>query len=242
MLNSIMSRFVLHQNLPSGWKDKLGSELDKDYFLKLSEFLEIEYQTPQRTIYPAKEHIFRALQEVEYEKVKVVILGQDPYHGPEQAMGLSFAVPNHLRPKPPSLVNIFKEVQSDLGQNMDLSVTDLLSWAQQGVLLLNTVLTVRKGEAFSHRKQGWELFTNRMIELLNERQDPIVFLLWGNPARNKKALIKNRAHFILESPHPSPLSAYQGFFGSRPFSQTNAILKKIGKTPIQWTLPNQESS
>jgi uracil-DNA glycosylase len=220
-------------NLPSRWREHLAPESEKSYFGELAGFLRSEYQTGKK-IFPPRDKVLRALQSLDYEDVKVVILGQDPYHGPDQAVGLCFAVPNELRPKPPSLVNIFKEIESDLGKKVDPTKSELSHWVKQGVLLLNTVLTVRMGQAHSHKERGWENFTDRVIGLLNERKDPIVFILWGAPARKKKALITNRWHYVVESPHPSPLSAYHGFFGSRPFSKTNAILKKLGKDPIDW--------
>jgi len=223
------------ENLPAGWKGHLSAETKKPYFQSLTQFLKQEYQT-KKPVYPARERVLRALQDLDYEKVKVVILGQDPYHGPGQAIGRSFAVPNELKPKPPSLMNIFKEIKSDLGKDLDPSKSELSHWVEQGVLLLNTVLTVRMGQAHSHREKGWEAFTDRVISLLNERQDSIVFILWGAPARKKKALITNPIHKIIESPHPSPLSAYHGFFGSKPFSKANALLKKMGKDPIDWEI------
>ncbi len=186
----------------------------------------------------------RALSSVDYSKVRVVILGQDPYHGASpdgvpQALGLSFAVPNDFKPKPPSLRNIFKELRSDLGCEIDMSESDLTGWADQGVLLLNTLLTVRAGEAFSHEGRGWEIFTDRIIELLALREEPIVFVLWGAAAQKKKAEILRASesrHFIIESAHPSPLSASRGFLGSRPFSTTNQFLTdKLGVAPIDWT-------
>ncbi len=222
------------ENLPNLWREYLAPEAEQDYFRKLTQFLKTEY-TQKKTIFPKRESVLRALQEVDYDKVKVVILGQDPYHGPGQAIGLSFAVPNDLKRKPPSLVNIFKEIESDLGVKIDPNASELSSWAEQGVLLLNTVLTVRQSEAFSHREQGWELFTDRVIRLLNDRRDPVIFILWGGPARKKKVLITNSQHYIIESAHPSPLSAYQGFFGSKPFSKANAILRKLAKEPINWS-------
>lgn len=222
-------------NLPNGWRAHLADEARAEYFEKLTKFLREEYRTGQ-TIFPRRENVLRALQVVDYDKVKVVILGQDPYHGPDQAIGLSFAVPNQLRPKPPSLVNIFKEIESDLGKKVNPMHSELSHWAEQGVLLLNTVLTVRRAQAFSHREQGWEKFTDRVIRLLNDREDPLIFVLWGAPARKKKALITGRQHRILESAHPSPLSAHNGFFKSRPFSQANAILKEWGKSPIDWEI------
>jgi uracil-DNA glycosylase len=220
-------------NLPKRWRAQLAPEAEKDYFTGLTRFLKSEYKGGQK-IFPARERVLRAFQSLDYEDVKVVILGQDPYHGAGQAIGLSFAVPNELKPKPPSLVNIFKEIESDLGKKVDRTKSELTSWVKQGVLLLNTVLTVRMGEANSHRAQGWEQFTDRAISLLNEREDPIVFILWGSPARKKKALITNKRHYVIESAHPSPLSAHNGFFGSRPFSKANAILKRLGKEPIEW--------
>lgn len=221
------------ENLPSHWRSHLSDEAEKKYFKDLTGFLRKEYRAG-KPIYPVRERVLRALQDLDYDKVKVVILGQDPYHGPNQAIGRSFAVPNDLKPKPPSLVNIFKEIQSDLGKKVDPLKSELSHWVEQGVLLLNTVLTVRQGQANSHREKGWENFTDKVITLLSERQDPIVFILWGSPARKKKALITNPAHKIIESPHPSPLSAHYGFFGSKPFSKANEHLKKMGKDPIDW--------
>jgi uracil-DNA glycosylase len=225
------SRFP--DNLPTGWRAHLAPEAKKDYFQKLTRFLKTEYQSGQ-AIFPPRERILRALQTVDYDKVKVVILGQDPYHGPGQAIGLCFAVPNELRIKPPSLINIFKEIESDLGKPVDRTKSELSHWSEQGVLLLNTVLTVRRAQAFSHREQGWEDFTDQVIQLLNGRPEPVIFILWGSPARKKKALITGKQHFIIESAHPSPLSAHNGFFGSRPFSKANAILARLGKAPIDW--------
>lgn len=220
-------------NLPPGWRERLASEAGKEYFKTLTSFLRGEYRG-DCPIFPPREKVLRALQGVDFQDVKVLILGQDPYHGPGQAVGLCFAVPNDLRPKPPSLVNIFKEIEADLGAKVDPSSSELSSWVNQGVLLLNTVLTVRRSQAFSHREKGWEIFTDKVISLLNERQDPVVFVLWGGPARKKKELITNAWHKIVESAHPSPLSAYKGFFGSRPFSKTNALLQQLGKAPVQW--------
>lgn len=222
------------ENLPSAWREVLSFEKDRPYFQKLTQFLIAEHRS-QQTVYPASENILRALQLVDLPDVKVVILGQDPYHGAGQAIGLSFAVPNELRPKPPSLQNIFKEIESDLGVRLNPNESDLSGWVSQGVLLLNSVLTVRAHQAFSHRDQGWETFTDRVIECLGEREEPIVFLLWGAAAQKKKELLKSKKHFTLESPHPSPLSAHRGFLGCRHFSKTNQILEKIGKRPIDWT-------
>jgi uracil-DNA glycosylase len=225
------------ENLPPGWRERLKSEADKEYFQNLTAFLRDEYKSG-KPVYPAREKVLRALQGVDYESVKVLILGQDPYHGPGQAVGLCFAVPNDLRPKPPSLMNIFKEIEKDLGRKVTAAESELSSWVKQGVLLLNTVLTVRQSEAFSHRDRGWEVFTDRVIELLNERPDPVVFILWGAPSRKKKALITNGWHHVVESAHPSPLSAYKGFFGSRPFSKTNSLLQAMGKEPVDWHRTN----
>lgn len=222
------------ENLPSGWKERLAPEKQKEYFQKLTQFLQEEYRS-KKTIFPPRPKILRALQALDFDHVKVVILGQDPYHGPGQAVGFSFAVPNALRPKPPSLGNIFKEISADLKVDMSNKGSDLSGWVSQGVLLLNAVLTVRAAQAFSHRGKGWEYFTDRIIQLLNEREDPVIFVLWGAAAQKKKELITNRKHFILESAHPSPLSASRGFFGCGHFSKINAILKEMGKEPIDWT-------
>ncbi len=222
-------------NLPPGWRRQLAAEGKKDYFKSLSTFLREEYRA-ETEIFPPREKVLRALQEIDYEKVRVVILGQDPYHGPNQAVGLCFAVPNALLPKPPSLVNIFKEIEADLGKKVDRSQSELKHWVDQGVLLLNTVLTVKRGQAFSHREKGWEEFTTRVIEKLNQREDPVLFILWGAPARKKRSLLDLSRHKILESAHPSPLSAYSGFFGSKPFSKANEILKSWGKDPINWEI------
>ena len=205
--------------------------LKKEYYLRIRNFLAKEYKNPAYPVYPDMYDIFNALKITDYNAVKAVILGQDPYHGPGQAHGLSFSVKEGVQP-PPSLVNIFKEYNSDLGYPIPKS-GDLTKWAENGVLLLNTVLTVRGGEAASHRGLGWEIFTDRIIELLNKREKPIVFILWGRFARYKKKLITNPNHFILEAAHPSPLSAYNGFFGSKPFSKTNEFLVD---NPVDWKL------
>lgn len=232
-MSQLSSRFP--ENLPRKWRGYLEEEKNKDYFKSLTAFLRSESKSGQK-VFPSKDNILRALQSLDYDDVKVVILGQDPYHGEGQAVGFSFAVPNSLKPKPPSLVNIFKEIQSDLGKKINPLESELTSWVKQGVLLLNTVLTVRRSQAFSHRDKGWENFTDRIISLLNERKKPIVFILWGAPARKKKAFIKSPPHFIIESAHPSPLSAYNGFIGSKPFSKANEILKKLGSEPIDWEI------
>jgi uracil-DNA glycosylase len=231
----LVSAAKLLEELPKGWKKVLKDEFQKDYFQELFAFIDTEYKG-QEEIYPPQARIFRALEAVDYADVKVVILGQDPYHGPGQAVGLSFAVPNDLKKKPPSLLNIFKEIESDLKTKVDYQKSELSHWASEGVLLLNTVLTVKKGQAFSHRNKGWEIFTDRVISVLNKREEPLIFLLWGTPARKKRALITNFQHYVLESAHPSPLSAYNGFFGSRPFSKTNKLLSQLHKAPIHWEM------
>lgn len=215
------------------WGPLLAPEFQKDYYLKLREFLIHEYRT--QTIYPDRHDIFNALHTTAYKDVKAVILGQDPYHGPGQAHGLCFSVLPGV-PAPPSLLNIFKELSSDLG----LPIPNhgcLQPWAARGVLLLNTVLTVRGGSPNSHKTAGWIPFTDHIISLLNDRPDPVVFILWGRNAIEKKKLITSARHAVLTSPHPSPLSATYGFFGSRPFSKTNQILAEWGKSPIDWSLP-----
>ncbi len=227
------SRFP--NNLPPGWKEHLAQESSKEYFQILTTFLRTEYQGGAE-IFPARDHVLRALQSVDLPKVRVVILGQDPYHGEGQAIGWSFAVPNNLKPKPPSLKNIFKEIESDLGKKVNHEKSELSHWVSQGVLLLNTVLTVRKGQANSHKERGWEHFTDRIIALLNSRVEPLIFILWGAPARKKKAMITNPKHHVIESPHPSPLSAYAGFLGSKPFSQANKVLQSWGYPPIEWEI------
>lgn len=213
----------------NSWDTILKDEFKKDYFKKLSFFLNEEVK--HKTIYPKSIDLFKALKLTDYNDVNVVILGQDPYHGENEANGLCFSV-NHGIQTPPSLQNIFKELKSDL--NITREDTDLSDWAKQGVLLLNTVLTVEKDKAFSHRGKGWEIFTDKIIEKLNEKDDPIVFILWGSAARSKKTLITNKKHMIVESAHPSPLSYYRGFEGSKPFSKTNNLLKSVNKKEIKW--------
>jgi uracil-DNA glycosylase len=235
MCDTLLMSNGFPENLPERWKMLLAEEAKKEYFAELTSFLR-EEQNKKQVVFPARDRILRALQELDYDKVKVVILGQDPYHGEGQAVGLSFAVPNELRPKPPSLMNIFKEIRADLQKEIDPTKSELTSWVSQGVLLLNTVLTVRQAQAFSHRERGWEHFTDKIISLLNERIDPVVFILWGSPSRKKKALITNQQHHILESAHPSPLSAHHGFLGSKPFSNTNKILTRLGKSTINWEI------
>lgn len=212
------------------WDLYLEEEYNKDYFKKLIEFIDKEYS--EKTIYPKKYEIFNAFRHTSYKDTKVVILGQDPYHGVNQAEGLSFSVKNCVR-KPPSLQNIFKEMESDLGIPFPTS-NSLIPWAEEGVLLLNTVLTVQESHPASHKDIGWEQFTDEVIKKLNEKETPVVFILWGNFARNKKKLITNPNHYVIESAHPSPFSAYNGFFGSRPFSKTNAFLKSKGIKEIDW--------
>lgn len=214
------------------WDDLLADEFQKPYYLKLREFLKEEYR--EHTVYPPMEDIFNALKLTAYQDVKAVILGQDPYHAPGQAHGLAFSVRPGIAP-PPSLVNIFKELQSDLRVPISTSGY-LVPWAKQGVLLLNAALTVREGEANSHHGKGWEQFTDRVITLLNEREKPMVFLLWGKNAAEKEPLITNIRHMILRAPHPSPLSASRGFFGCKHFSKTNLILRTADIAPIDWQL------
>lgn len=215
--------------LNNSWDELLADEFKKDYYLQLREFLKKEYST--RVIYPDMNNIFNALKLADYNDIKVVILGQDPYHEPGQAHGLCFSVQEGTE-LPPSLKNIYKELYFDLGIKRESGC--LSDWASQGVLLLNAVLTVRKGEAFSHAKHGWETFTDNVIRLLNQREKPIVFLLWGNPARAKKELITAPQHHILEAAHPSPLSASRGFFGCKHFSKTNNLLQTDGFQPVKW--------
>ena len=211
------------------WKPFLKSEFEKPYFKELSEFLHSEYET--KTIFPRKELVFRAFA-TDLNSIKVVILGQDPYHTPGAAEGLAFSVPAS-QPIPPSLINIYKEIDSDIGHHANLRGS-LASWQRQGVLLLNTVLTVEAHRAGSHRGKGWETFTTEVIKYLNAERPHLVFILWGRDARNKKVLIDASKHLILESAHPSPLSAYHGFFGSRPFSKCNTWLEQHGLEPVEW--------
>lgn len=218
--------------LKNDWQQLLQGEFEKPSYQQLREFLKEEYQTKE--IYPEMGDLFNALHFTDYNNIKVVILGQDPYHGPGQAHGLSFSVLPGVK-LPPSLRNIFKELHNDLGCDIPNS-GDLRSWAKQGVLLLNTVLTVRKGEAHSHRNKGWEMFSDEIISKINERKEPVVFILWGRPAQSKLTLIDENRHFIIQSPHPSPLSASKGFFGSRPFSKANAYIKEAGGAPIDWCI------
>ncbi len=219
-------------HLNNDWDEILASEFQSDYYKKIRYWLKKEYA--EQTIYPPMEDIFNALRYTPYHEVKAVLLGQDPYHGPGQAHGLCFSVKEGIAP-PPSLKNIFQELESDLGFPPPQNGT-LTKWAQQGVLMLNTTLTVRRGQANSHKNLGWTTFTDAIIRKLNERETPIVFLLWGGNARSKKPLITNPHHLILETVHPSPLSAYGGFFGCRHFSRCNEFLQAHGETPIDWNL------
>lgn len=211
------------------WDSILKEEFKKEYFKELMKFLNKENKS--KTIFPKSIDLFKALKLTDYDDVNVVILGQDPYHGDGEANGLCFSV-NHGIQTPPSLQNIFKELKSDL--NVERTNTDLSDWAKQGVLLLNTVLTVEKDKAFSHRGKGWEIFTDKIIEKLNEKEDPIVFVLWGNAARSKKILLTNEKHMVVESAHPSPLSYNRGFKDSKPFSKVNSMLKSVNKKEIKW--------
>lgn len=215
----------------SSWTEVLGPVKDQHYFKELLAFVESE-RSSGKTIFPPKEQVFSALKLTEFNEVKVVILGQDPYHGPDQANGLCFSV-NPGQPLPPSLRNIYKELVSDIGCQQPVN-GDLSSWALQGVLLLNTVLTVEATKANSHKGRGWEVFTDEVIQALNQAPQPIVFLLWGSQAQAKSGLIKNPKHTILTAPHPSPLSAHRGFFGCKHFSKTNQILVENDQTPIKW--------
>lgn len=212
------------------WDIVLKDEFNKEYFKKLGIFVKNEYKT--KICYPQYKDIFNALRYTDYDEVKVVILGQDPYHGVNEAHGLSFSVRDDVK-RPPSLNNIFKELESDLG--IVKTNNDLTNWAKQGVLLLNSIMSVIKDTPLSHKEKGWEIFTDNIIKLLNEREEPMVFILWGSYARSKKKLITNKNHYIVESVHPSPLSAYNGFFGSKPFSKTNNFLKSKNITPIDWS-------
>ena len=214
------------------WDEILKDEFKKDYFKKLMENVVSEYKT--KIIYPQKSEVFKAFRYTPYKNVKVVILGQDPYHGEGEAEGLSFSVPKNIK-KPPSLVNIFKELHDDLGINIP-SHGNLVSWSKEGILLLNSVLTVIKDCAASHEGIGWEEFTDNVIKIINNKNTPVVFILWGRFARSKKRLITNSIHLVIESAHPSPLSAYNGFFGSHPFSKTNDFLISKGIKPINWEI------
>ena len=218
--------------IDSSWYEVLKAQFEAPYFGQLKEFLVAE--RAQYTCYPPGSKIFAAFDRTPFDKVKVVILGQDPYHEPGQAMGLCFSVPDGIA-VPPSLVNIIKEINADLGVNIPLSSGDLSGWAEQGVLLLNATLTVRAHQAGSHQRHGWELFTDAAIRELSSRRSGIVFLLWGSYAISKKTFIDRGKHLVLTAPHPSPLSAYRGFFGCRHFTQANAYLEAQGLDPIDWS-------
>lgn len=212
------------------WDIVLEEEMKEDYFCKLGTFVKKEYQT--KICYPKYENLFNALRYTDYDEVKVVILGQDPYHGENEAHGLSFSVLDGVR-RPPSLQNIYKELESDLG--IQRTHNNLSDWAKQGVLLLNSIMSVEKDKPLSHKDKGWETFTDHIIRKLNERERPVIFVLWGSYARSKKALITNPQHKIIESAHPSPLSAHRGFFGSKPFSKINQYLMELNETPIDFS-------
>jgi uracil-DNA glycosylase len=211
------------------WYNLLSKEYEKEYFVNLQNFVRNEYKN--KTIFPPASSVFKALELSDYDKVKVVILGQDPYHGIGEAQGLSFSVPVDVR-RPPSLRNIFVELENDLGIKRDKN--DLSDWASQGVLLLNSILTVQMDTPLSHKDKGWEVFTDEIIKLVNKKETPVVFILWGSYARSKKVLIDNPIHYVIESVHPSPLSASRGFFGSKPFSKTNNFLEKNKIEGIKW--------
>lgn len=222
-----------HRILPE-WKKHLEPEFEKGYFKQLIQFLENEIHSG-KTVFPPNLAFLKAFELTDLPQVRVLILGQDPYHGEGQATGLAFAVPNELKKKPPSLQNIFKELQSDLAVNLDPKKSDLRPWIAQGVFLLNTVFSVRKDEAYSHREKGWEQFSDRVVEILNAQERPLIFILWGAAAQKKKSFLNLSRHYVIESAHPSPLSSYRGFFDSKPFSKTNKLLEeKIHDTPIRW--------
>lgn len=220
-------------HIGNDWDEILKGEFDKPYYRQLRAFLKAEYTS--RTVYPPMNDIFNALRYTSFENTKVVIIGQDPYHEPGQAHGLCFSVKDGTLP-PPSLINIYKEIKDDLGIDNPNDYGELTGWAKQGVLMLNAVLTVRRGQANSHKGKGWEQFTDRVISELNNKQTPVVFLLWGANARQKAQIITNPVHVKLTCPHPSPLSAYNGFFGCRHFSKTNEILQENGLAPIDWSV------
>ncbi|HBG5343413.1 TPA: uracil-DNA glycosylase [Clostridioides difficile] len=221
-------------NLGNDWDELLKEEFEKGYYLNLRKFLIEEYKT--RQIFPNMHNIYEALKHTSYKDTKVLILGQDPYHGDNQAHGLAFSVQPQVK-TPPSLLNMYKELKDDLACFIPNNGY-LMPWADQGVLLLNTALTVRAHEANSHKNKGWEIFTDRVISILSEREDPVIFVLWGSNARKKVELIDTSKHYILEAPHPSPLSASKGFFGCKHFSKINEILEKLGKEPINWQIEN----
>lgn len=219
--------------IEKSWKKALGSEIESESLKGLEKFLKSELKK-KKVIYPKQEDVFSAFDYTPFNKVRVVIIGQDPYHGADQAHGMCFSVKKGIKP-PPSLKNIYKELADDI----DIEIPDhgfLESWAKQGVLLLNSVLTVEEAKAGSHQKKGWEDFTDSVIKTLNDKKENLVFILWGAPAQKKAKVVDEKKHFILKSPHPSPLAAYRGFFGSKPFSKTNKILQSLGLKPIDWRL------
>ena len=216
--------------IEDSWKSQLADEFAKEYFLQLIQFVKSEYKS--HIVFPPAKQIFNAFDNCPFEKTKVVIIGQDPYHGPAQAHGLCFSVADGI-PKPPSLLNIFKELKRDIGKEIPIN-GNLINWAQQGVLMLNATLTVRANEAGSHQNKGWEVFTDAVIKKLSDHKENLVFILWGAYAQKKANYINRKKHFVVESAHPSPLSASRGFFGQNHFSKTNAFLEKNGKKPIVW--------
>ena len=215
------------------WLKFIKSEFDKEYMNSIKKSI-LNFKKSGKIIYPKNNEIFNALNLTDFEKTKVIILGQDPYHGPGQAHGLSFSVKDGIKP-PPSLINIFKEIESDLSINVEKENGNLTRWAKQGVLLLNSLLTVEKGKPLSHKEIGWETLTDKIIEVLNQNKRGLVFILWGSHARSKKYLISQNENLIIESSHPSPLSAHRGFIGSKPFSRTNKYLVKNNMNPINWS-------
>ena len=215
------------------WLKFIKSEFDKEYMKNIKKSI-LNYKESGKIIYPKNNEIFNAINLTDFEKTKVIILGQDPYHGPGQAHGLSFSVKDGIKP-PPSLINIFKEIESDLSINVEKGNGNLTRWAKQGVLLLNSLLTVEKGKPLSHKEIGWETLTDKIIEVLNQNKTGLVFILWGSHARSKKYLISQNKNLIIESAHPSPLSAHRGFIGSKPFSRTNDYLVANNMHPINWS-------
>lgn len=224
----------MYINIPGTWHELLAGEIEQPYFKKLEQFVDEERQ--KYTVYPPEPEVFSSLELAPYEQVRVLLLGQDPYHDANQAHGLCFSVRPGIKP-PPSLVNIFKELRSDLGCKIPNNGY-LVPWAKQGILMLNTVLTVRAHEANSHKGHGWEKFTDAVIRKVNDKEQRVVFILWGAPAQKKRALIDTSRHVIVESAHPSPLSARNGFFGSKPFSAVNQALREAGEPEIDWQIPD----
>ena len=225
--------------ISNDWLAPLSGEFKKPYYKELYYFVRDEYS--KHVVYPPSDEIFNALHLTPLSKVKVVILGQDPYHNENQAMGLSFSVKPDVSELPPSLINIFRELHDDVGCHMPNN-GDLTKWADQGVLLLNTVLTVRAHQAFSHKGHGWEQFTDAIINAVNMEERPVVFMLWGSPAQSKSFMLDNPGHLVLKAPHPSPLSAYRGFFGCRHFSKCNEFLESHGETPIDWQIEDTKTN